>query len=266
MASMRDVFLHGFAGDPRDWAPVLEHLEGEAVTLRLPGHGSRSDPEPPPADFDQAVDRLWRRLPPGPIRLCGYSLGGRLALGLAARDLEADDRRVHALVLVGAGLGVDEPAARSQRRALDRDRARALERDPARFFRDWDALPLLRPRGRSNQVVARLEAHRRRRAQLDPTRLARTLEALSPGGMPSYRRLLVDLPYPLALVAGAHDPTYAAAYREAAREAGRADALTLWMAPDAGHRVLLDAPDALGGFLRGWRDRAASAGAPANDQ
>ncbi|MFN7599633.1 MAG: alpha/beta hydrolase [Cereibacter sp.] len=55
------------------------------LTPDLPGHGSA----PAVASLDAAVEQLAARMPPGPLRLLGHSLGAvlavRLALGLGPR-------------------------------------------------------------------------------------------------------------------------------------------------------------------------------------
>ena len=94
--------LHGFTGTPREVEPLAEHLAARGFSVEcptLPGHGTR------PAELqatawrdwyagaEAALDRLVTRA--DRVAICGLSMGGLLALLLAAR--RADVRAVCAL-------------------------------------------------------------------------------------------------------------------------------------------------------------------------
>ena len=96
------VLLHGFAGTRRAWDGVVERLDPERyrpLALDLPGHGEHADAERP-ISFAGCVEHVLARAPERFV-LCGYSLGGRVALHVA---LEAPER-VSRLVLVSATPG-----------------------------------------------------------------------------------------------------------------------------------------------------------------
>jgi pimeloyl-ACP methyl ester carboxylesterase len=83
------VCLHGFTGTWRMWEPVLPALERrhEVLALTLPGHAGGP---PLPADLSDAtlpdaVERLMDEAGLATTHLVGNSLGGFLALQLAAR-------------------------------------------------------------------------------------------------------------------------------------------------------------------------------------
>ncbi|MFO0514706.1 MAG: alpha/beta fold hydrolase [Rhodobacterales bacterium] len=82
------VLLHGLFDSATGWRDLPRRMRaaGHAVlTPDLPGHGSA----PAVASLDAAVEQLAARMPPGPLRLLGHSLGAvlavRLALGLGPR-------------------------------------------------------------------------------------------------------------------------------------------------------------------------------------
>ena len=82
---MRAVFLHGFAADRLTWVGTTPAIPGiDAVTPDLPGHGNSI------GDLgDGSLEDLASRLIAGikcdpPVWLIGHSLGGGLALKLAA--------------------------------------------------------------------------------------------------------------------------------------------------------------------------------------
>src|SRR5689334_19678966 len=103
------VLLHGMLGSPAMWQPVIAALPpgARATTITLPFHGLAAWGESI-TSFDGAVEALASQLPPGPLVLAGYSLGGRLALALA--DARSD---IRAVIAIGAQLGIADDAARA---------------------------------------------------------------------------------------------------------------------------------------------------------
>lgn len=87
------ILVHGSPGSGRAWARVLQHLPPtmRALTPDLPGYGS-SDPLPEgTADRTDAMAVAVGALieaAPGPVRVCGHSYGGNVALHAALRHRE----------------------------------------------------------------------------------------------------------------------------------------------------------------------------------
>ena len=87
--SMTAVYVHGLGGSATNWTDLAAQLSGFAagVAVDLPGFG-RSEP---PEDFDyslraqaDAVVGLLHGLGTGPVHLLGNSMGGAIALFIAA--------------------------------------------------------------------------------------------------------------------------------------------------------------------------------------
>jgi pimeloyl-ACP methyl ester carboxylesterase len=83
------VFVHGLGGEATDWSDVVNGLpEVDCYAIDLPGFGE----SPPPsgsagvgiADQASAVAAVLDQLGAGPVRLVGNSLGGAVAVQLAA--------------------------------------------------------------------------------------------------------------------------------------------------------------------------------------
>lgn len=99
------VLLHGFGSESDAWRPFLQGYGGgrPILALDLPGHGTR--PLDRPASFEAVVDAVEAALVGpglGPVHLVGHSLGGAVAVAVAARG--AVDLR-SLLLLAPAGLG-----------------------------------------------------------------------------------------------------------------------------------------------------------------
>lgn len=102
------VLLHGWGMNSAVWEGVLPYLQAHyrVHCIDLPGHGASGDVE---AGLDAWLNALEAVLPEQ-FYLCGWSLGGMLALALQQRWPE----RVQGLVMIGASprflAGDDWPA------------------------------------------------------------------------------------------------------------------------------------------------------------
>ena len=227
------VLLHGFTQTGRSWQPIAHALAGRyrAAAPDLPGHGAFAERRP--ASFP-ACDAYLRAVSEEPYVLCGYSMGGRVALH-AAFSLGA---RVRRLVLIGASPGLADRAERAARAASDAalaDRIEAIGMDA--FAAEWESQPLFAgmPRG-----VAELAGEDRRRNTA--AGLAAALRGLGTGVMPSSWERLPDLDVPVDLVVGERDEKFRGIAEKMAYSLPRA---RVTVVPDAGHAVQLEAPDAV---------------------
>ena len=194
------ILLHGFGATPRVW----DRFAFAADRPALAGHGG-----PVPVDFETEVERLARRIH-APTTVVGYSLGGRLALGIACRFPE----KVERLVLIGTHPGLDGPNTRLQRMAADDALAERLEReglDP--FFSDWDARPLFARRPTPDRDGLRADE------------LAGAMRAFSLGRMPARWLQLPQLRMPVTWIAGELDDKFRRLAEQAARSCPRGETL-----------------------------------------
>jgi 2-succinyl-6-hydroxy-2,4-cyclohexadiene-1-carboxylate synthase len=231
------VLLHGFTLTARSWEPVLARLAGaEAVALDLRGHGAARDARP--IDFASVVADVAAAAEPG-ATLCGYSLGGRVALR-AALDHPG---RFGRLVLVGASPGLADPAERAQRRAADAKLADRMEAMTIEAFaREWGDNAVLA--GQPRAVRALVHADRLRN---EPRALAAALRGLGTGVMEPAWDELGALELPVVLVAGERDEKFTAIARAMAERIPRAEVVVV---PGAGHAAHLEQPTAIAALMR----------------
>jgi 2-succinyl-6-hydroxy-2,4-cyclohexadiene-1-carboxylate synthase len=222
------VLLHGFAGTARHWGHVLAALPSDHVEAITP---ALADAEPLTPD---GVATLLAASAPEPFTLAGYSMGGRLALHAAL----AHPGRVARLVLVSTSAGIENAAERAQRKAADDLLADEIERATiSSFVERWARVPLFADD--PAWVKEEVAADERR---CDPVVLARCLRNLGPGTMAPMWERLGELTMPVAVLAGQRDSAYVALGR---RLAERIDGASFTAVPDAGHRVALEAPEAV---------------------
>lgn len=240
---MTYLFLHGFTGSPASFDPIAARLASSCRILRpfLSGHGPEGRIVP---TFDAEVDRLAafvRAEAASDLHVLGYSLGARVALGLALRAPEL----VRRLTLVGASAGIEDPEERHARATADDALAALLMSEGLEAFAGrWEAQPLFATQAELPEPI-RAGRQRERRAH-DPDALAAALAALSKGRMPSLWPRLSEIAVPVALVVGERDPKFRA---EATRMAERLPRATVHVVGGAGHDVGLEQPDALAALL-----------------
>jgi 2-succinyl-6-hydroxy-2,4-cyclohexadiene-1-carboxylate synthase len=197
------VLLHGFGGTHRAWDGVMELLDRERyrpLPLDLPGHGARAQ-APRPISFAGCVADV---LAAGPERfaLCGYSLGGRVALHVAL----AAPERVARLVLIGVNPGIEDAGERTARRRSDRALADDLERAPyEQFIERWRTQPLFAADPPEVGALAREDQRRNR-----PNALAAAMRGLGTGEMQPLWDRLPELAMPVTVLVGERDTKFMA--------------------------------------------------------
>ena len=95
------MLIHGSGMNARSWVRQLQGLGGtlRMVALDLPGHGeSDSAPAASVEDYAAAAAHFLVALDSGPVVIVGHSLGGAIAIALAARRPDL----VRGLVLVAS--------------------------------------------------------------------------------------------------------------------------------------------------------------------
>jgi 2-succinyl-6-hydroxy-2,4-cyclohexadiene-1-carboxylate synthase len=228
------VLLHGFAGTGRTWDPVIKRLDRErynALAPDLRGHGGARE-ERPVAFAAMAADVLAAA--PDRFVLCGYSMGGRIALQAAL----AAPERIERLVLAATTAGIVTAGERAARRADDERLAEFADRATMRSFADrWMAQPLF--------AGTPLEAAKLWRQDLlrnDPRALAAVLRGVGTGSMTPMWDRLGELTMPAAILAGERDSKFV---EIACRLAAALPNAELTIVPGAGHGLTREAPDAI---------------------
>lgn len=242
------VVLHGFTGCAETMAGVSEALAEDCRVhaLDLVGHGESDAPES--LEFysmERCVAQVLAALDAlglGRAHFLGYSMGGRVALSLAA----AAPDRVASLVAIGVSPGPEDSSARAERAAADDALAgRILDQGIEAFVDAWMALPLFASQARLGAEA--LEIARKQRLACRPLGLANSLRGMGSGAMPPLTQRLGELELPVLLVVGSEDAKFGAIAREMLSRLPRAELLEI---ADAGHAAHLEQPRA---FLVGCR-------------
>lgn len=247
------LLLHGFTGSAAAWHNHIARLAPHFRTIApdLIGHGYSDAPSDPDR---YTVERcgidllaLLDALEVERAAVLGYSMGGRVALRLAATAPE----RVCALILESSSPGLTDAAEQRARVTADEALAEAIDRDGLVAFIDrWERLPLF-----SSQAALPEETRARLRAQRlqnNPRGLANSLRGMGVGRQtPLWDRLaLVDMP--TLLITGELDPKYCAIAQQMVAALPNA---ALASVPNAGHTVHLEQSQAFTEHVLGFLQR-----------
>lgn len=236
------TLLHGFTQRGGSWREAAVHL-GAAWRVIVPdlrGHGRTTvRPESDHSQRAAAADlrRLWDHLGITSSHLVGYSMGGRLALHVAATS--AQD--IRSLVVVSGHGGLSEPE-RGRRREADSVLAEhILAVGMEQFAREWGEQQLfagLRRRGPeyTEMLVAMRRANR-------PESLAASLRDMGAGAMAPLWEDLRSFDRPALILAGSEDLRYRAFAEQLAQTIPKA---RLELIEGAGHALPQERPREVG--------------------
>jgi 2-succinyl-6-hydroxy-2,4-cyclohexadiene-1-carboxylate synthase len=234
------TLLHGFTQSGRSWQEVISRLPAGWMWIvpDLRGHGETRTRPGADCSMDACtrdLEMLWDHLGVARTHLAGYSMGGRLALHVAARRPE----RILSLLTIGAHAGLEE-AAREGRRRGDEALAQRIEQEGLESFVDhWSSLPLFAGMERRGPAfVAQIRAERMTNHVAG---LACSLRGMGAGVMEPLWDDLRTVSIPCTFVAGQLDHGYVTSARRLASTApnGRVEVV-----PRAGHTVHQERPEA----------------------
>ncbi len=228
------VLLHGWAMHGGLWGPVAEDLaRGHRVVLvDLPGHGLSP---PVAAELEAWAAAVEAVLPPEPVRLAGWSLGGLVALALASRL----GGRIERLALVASNpCFVRRPGwPHGVAPELLADFAAALQSDPAGTVQRFLALQCRGADG-GRETLRVLRAALAARPVPEPAVLAAGLRLLEGTDL---RGRLAALSMPVLFLGGGRDTLVPAAALETA--AAGVPRARVEVIEGAGHAPFLSHPE-----------------------
>jgi 2-succinyl-6-hydroxy-2,4-cyclohexadiene-1-carboxylate synthase len=239
------TLLHGFTQAGRSWLEVISKMPAGWMWIvpDLRGHGETRTRPGAPCSMDACtrdLKMLWDHLGVAHTHLAGYSMGGRLALHVAARRPE----RILSLLTIGAHAGLEDEAREGRRRG-DEALAHRIEQDGLEaFVNHWSSLPLfagLERRGPAFVAQARAE-----RMTNHVAGLACSLRGMGAGVMEPLWDELRTVSVPCTFVAGQLDHGYVTSARRLAATVphGHVEVVSR-----AGHTVHQERPEAFARLL-----------------
>lgn len=247
---MKCIAIHGFGGSASDWEKLKLNMGSdlEWISLVLPGHAKELPCEwlgisSPEAALQYLRTKIQKLVGSEPFLFLGYSLGGRLALQLAADFPQAK------IVLLSSGLGYQRPEESAERRKRDADWAELFALKGEDAWRSWyeqgvfaASLPFLASSEGKEWVMGK--SH-------DYSALAAALVLFSPGSHDYLGPNLAAIDSPLYLV-GEKDEAYVS-LSNAVRQLN--PGAVVEKISGVGHILHQEAPHAVAAQIALWRTK-----------
>jgi 2-succinyl-6-hydroxy-2,4-cyclohexadiene-1-carboxylate synthase len=239
------VLLHGFTGSPESWASVAPALDPDRLLVpTLVGHDGSPGPESV-RSFDDELDRVAHVIRASGLdrpHVVGYSMGGRVTIGLLVRHPDL----FRGATIIGADPGLTDVAQREARARTEEEWARLLEEEGiGTFVATWEAQPVFGTQDRVDDDV--LARQRRIRMTHEPLGLARAVRVLGLAAMPDYRPALPTIRTPVRVVAGGDDAKFRILAAETAAGIPGAE---LRILEGLGHNPVLERPEVIVRLLK----------------
>ena len=200
------LFIHGFTTDNSAWNRVTPFIERNCIAVDIPGHGKSTFNEGLSGynykDWSIDLFLLLNQLGVKKIDICGYSMGGRLAVAFAAEY----PNMVKSLILESTRLGIENKSKKRNRIKSDNKIASEILDDYISFIDIWQGKELFK-----NQKSRNLEGwgeQREARLSQNPEQLALSIKCLGLGKMPTFIDEFIQFDFPIYLINGQEDQQY----------------------------------------------------------
>jgi 2-succinyl-6-hydroxy-2,4-cyclohexadiene-1-carboxylate synthase len=226
-------------GSSDDWIDIINQLSDNyyCLTFDLPGHGSTESNSNDDYKIENCASQLvdWIDINiKNKFNLCGYSMGGRLALFMT---LNYPDK-INRVILESASPGLKTEKERQNRIQIDNLRAKRLLMEPLnQFIDDWYELPLFDNINKESDDYIKMI---NRRLNNDPKLLAKSLIRMGTGNQQSLWNELDKIKSQLLLIVGEKDDKFKKIACEITEKCKNA---RLKIIPNTGHTVHLDNKD-----------------------
>ncbi|EUJ37043.1 2-succinyl-6-hydroxy-2,4-cyclohexadiene-1-carboxylate synthase [Brochothrix thermosphacta] len=237
------LWLHGFTGSSQTFLKTATSIDGfRHVLLDLAGHGQTIATECNYAEQLADIIAIMTQLGSEHFNVVGYSMGGRVALGLACEYPE----KVTRLVIESSSPGLATAEERAERRHSDQKLAQRLETNGLEAFIDfWEGIPLFESQRILSTTVK--EHLRKQRENNTVVGLQESLYGMGTGSQPSYWDKLSDINCPVTCIVGLLDNKYVS-IANAMRL--NQPSFEIEGVPDAGHAVHIEKSGYFNNYLK----------------
>ncbi len=231
-------FIHGFTGSANSWDSILKDFNKYSYTVDIPGHRKSHFIDIKESytidDYCYEFYMILNDLKINKINLCGYSMGGRIAIAFADKFKD----KINSLILESTSLGLNESEIRSERFYNDKELAENLKYDINPFMENWNKNPLFENQKKRNRIE--WENQNKNRLSHNKYQLAKALEVFSPSNMRYYDKAFQEFNFPIYVINGEEDDKYIKIGREMIRLNKNTKQ---YIITDSGHNTHLENPE-----------------------
>ena len=197
------LFLHGFTGSHHSWDEVLEKIKVSTISVDLPGHGksifNNLDKDYSINDWCEDFNKILDSLKISKIDLCGYSMGGRLAIIFASKY----PRKINKLILESSSYGIESKHEKAKRLKKDLNLCNLIEKDLQQFVQKWENNTLfLKQKDRNAEGFLK---QRKERLSHNPKQLSKALSSFSQSKMDVCIDHFYKFKFPVLIINGSED-------------------------------------------------------------
>lgn len=200
------ILLHGFTGSANDWKDTANKLDKRynKIAVDLIGHGKSSSPTDLKfytiESISDQIKEIILHTGLKEVILCGYSMGGRVALHFAVNKINL----LKGLILESSSAGIKNKNEREKRKNSDEELASYINNNTIEdFITRWlDQEIFGTIRRFSNEKVKMIKEEKMKNSR---TGLANSLRGFGTGIMPYLGSELIKLKFPVLLISGGLD-------------------------------------------------------------
>ena len=233
------LLIHGFTGSHKSFQKVSSFLSSQfkVITVDMIGHGQSMNYESKNYTFDKSINDLNKILDSLSIKkinLIGYSLGGRLAMQFALKNIA----KLSSLIICSASYGIEKKEDRENRVLSDKKIVTMLENKPIEtFVKYWKNLDIWD--SEKNLSVERRNKINKIRLSQNKIGLALNLSYQGQGKQEFIGNKLKKIKTKSLIMYGSNDSKYKEMSKEISKEIQNSKLL---MVPNSGHNIILENP------------------------
>lgn len=200
------LFIHGFTGSSSTWKQTMKNINSSSLSIDMPGHGeskfNKLNVEYTYNDWSNDLYLILNQLNINKINICGYSMGGRLALHFSIKY----PHMVNKLILENTTLGIEEYDLRKEKYEQDVELSKTIEFSKNKFFTTWQDNPLFIKQEARNKEEYLIQ--KKIRNNQDKYQLAKALRSFSVGNIKFLLQDFQNLNFPIYSINGSEDNKY----------------------------------------------------------
>ncbi len=221
-------FLHGFSGSAKDWNKIIPLVNNNfiPVSIDIIGHGKSDCPDElkyyKTDSLIEQIKKITGCFTEEKFTLCGYSMGGRLALSFAAKH----PNMLKGLILESSTYGIKNEHEKEMRKKQDKVLAEFIQTHSIDEFVDsWLKKEIFYSLKKLPEEEYNLIKNQKRRN--NKIGLVNSLLGFGTGSMPCLFNELKNLSLPTLLITGEFDQKFTDINMEMVKEM-----------PDANHSII----------------------------
>ena len=200
------LFIHGFTGSSQSWKTIRNEIDIPSISIDIPGHNKSTFNNFKNLyyfkDFANELYMALNEINVKELHICGYSLGGRLAISFAAKY----PSMIKSLLLESTSLGIEDRDIREERYQKDLNISTSISENLNEFVKNWESNKLFEMQETRNKPE--YDNQREIRTSHNKDQLSNSLKTFSVGNMPYMLRQYQKFNFPISIINGKDDINY----------------------------------------------------------